>query len=428
MPDGVTIKMVDLGGIAVSDRRLRKLRPAVVDQLAESILSQGLLQPIRLMPRGRNNNNVGYVLIAGRHRLEAVRQLHKRKLGPDSIRAEIVDDSNADAALLAEIDENLVRAELSTIERALHTAKRKELYEARHPETKTGKAPGKAGGGKKAKSAKLATFVNDAARKTGKGRRTIARDAARGNLDGIGEAIGTSLDKGEELDHLVKLPADRRDALIARARSGEKVSAKLESKKVRREQREQKFAGKTLALPNKKYGVVLEDYEWDHETWSEKGRNRHADNHYETSTDAHTAEEIVERTRDRFKCAADNCVLWMWTTTAHSAIAHEVMRLRGFTYKSQIAWDKEVAAHGRWSMNQHEILLIGTRGEVPCPAPGTLWSSVIRERKREHSRKPEASYRMIEAYFPNVPKIELNAREGRKGWDCWEFEAPEAAE
>jgi N6-adenosine-specific RNA methylase IME4 len=100
----------------------------------------------------------------------------------------------------------------------------------------------------------------------------------------------------------------------------------------------------------------------------------------------------------------------MWTTTAHAAIAHEVMRLRGFTYKSQVAWDKEIPGTGHWFINQHEILLVGTRGNVPAPAPGTQWSSVIRERKREHSRKPEQSYQMIEAYFPNVPKIELNCR------------------
>ena len=101
-------------------------------------------------------------------------------------------------------------------------------------------------------------------------------------------------------------------------------------------EREREFASKILALSDKKYGVVLEDYEWDYETWSEAGKDRHAANHYETSTNAHTAEEIVERTRDRFECAADDCVLWMWTTTAHDAIAHEVMRLRGFTYKSQV--------------------------------------------------------------------------------------------
>ena len=90
--------MVGLSGIAVSDHRLRKLRPDVVDELAESILQQGMLHPVRLQPRSRGGS--GYILIAGRHRLEAVRKNFKRKLGPDSIRAEIVgDDVKADAAL-----------------------------------------------------------------------------------------------------------------------------------------------------------------------------------------------------------------------------------------------------------------------------------------------------------------------------------------
>ena len=194
----------------------------------------------------------------------------------------------------------------------------------------------------------------------------------------------------------------------------------LQAKQERRQEREQQLADKILALPDRKFGVVLEDFEWDDETWSAAGRGKHAENHYEVSTDAHTPEEIVERTKDRFECAADDCTLFMWTTVPHQAIAIDVLRLRGFTYKTAIAWDKEVAGTGRWVMNQHEVLLIGTRGKVPAPAPGTLWPSVIRERKREHSRKPEASYRLIESYFPAVPKIELNCRGvPRLGWNGW---------
>jgi N6-adenosine-specific RNA methylase IME4 len=222
----------------------------------------------------------------------------------------------------------------------------------------------------------------------------------------------------------VAVAANEGDAAVVR----EARKAQQDAKRDRRAIREREFASKILALSDKKYGVVLEDYEWDYETWSEAGKDRHAANHYETSTNAHTAAEIVERTRDRFECAADDCVLWMWTTVPHEAIAHEVMRLRGFTYKSQVAWDKEVPGTGHWFINQHEILLVGTRGNVPAPAPGTQWPSVIRERKREHSRKPEQSYQMIEAYFPNVPRIELNCRGApRSNWVAWGNEVEEAA-
>jgi N6-adenosine-specific RNA methylase IME4 len=231
----------------------------------------------------------------------------------------------------------------------------------------------------------------------------------------------------EQVARAVKLAvaATEGDAAVVREARKAQQDAKLK----RRIERVREFADKTLALPGNKYGVVLEDYEWDYETWGEAGKDRHASNHYETSSTAHTAAEIVARTKDRFECAADDCALWMWTTTAHAAIAHEVMRLRGFTYKSQISWDKEIPGTGHWFINQHEILLLGIRGNVPAPAPGTQWPSVIRERKREHSRKPEKSYEMIEAYFPNVPKIELNCRgKPRPGWDAWGNEVEEAAE
>src|SRR5262245_48443990 len=66
-----------------------------------------------------------------------------------------------------------------------------------------------------------------------------------------------------------------------------------------------------LALPEKKCGVIVEDFEWDHETWSERGKDRHARNHYPTARDAHTAAEIAERTTERLACAADDCVLFI---------------------------------------------------------------------------------------------------------------------
>ena len=65
-------------------------------------------------------------------------------------------------------------------------------------------------------------------------------------------------------------------------------------------------------------------------------------------------------------------------------------------------------------------MLIGTRGNPPCPAPGTQWPSVIEAERGVHSEKPEAFYELVEAYFPTAPKIELNCRgKARPGWDAW---------
>jgi ParB/RepB/Spo0J family partition protein len=117
---------IRVADIVVPQDRMRKLRPETVDEIAESIAAQGLIEPIILRPRGAAN----FWLIVGRHRLEAV-----RKCGHDRIRAVVVDGVDADQAQLIEIDENLIRADLSPAERALHMERRKELYEKLHPET-----------------------------------------------------------------------------------------------------------------------------------------------------------------------------------------------------------------------------------------------------------------------------------------------------
>lgn len=199
-------------------------------------------------------------------------------------------------------------------------------------------------------------------------------------------------------------------------------------KKSVRAKRELDLANLILALPSKKYGVIVEDYEWDQKTWSEDGKDRHASNHYPTSTDAHAAAEIVERTKQRFECAAEDCVLFMWATVPHLAIALDVLRLRGFAYKSNYAWGKDKSGTGYWNRNRHEHLLIGVKGSIPCPAPGDQWDSLVMAPVGKHSAKPECFLEMIEGYFPNIPKIELNRRGApRPGWDAWGNEAEEQA-
>jgi N6-adenosine-specific RNA methylase IME4 len=67
---------------------------------------------------------------------------------------------------------------------------------------------------------------------------------------------------------------------------------------------------------------------------------------------------------------------------------------------------------------------IGRCGKIPCPAPGTQSDSLIEAPVGKHSEKPERFLEMIEAYYPNLPKIELNRRgPARDGWDAWGDEA-----
>jgi N6-adenosine-specific RNA methylase IME4 len=193
---------------------------------------------------------------------------------------------------------------------------------------------------------------------------------------------------------------------------------RTEEKKLRRAEKERALATKQRALPDKRYGVIVADPEWKFETYSENGLDRAADNHYPTST----LDAI--KSRDVASISAPDCVLFLWATAPMLPEALDVMKTWGFTYKSNAVWDKIRTGTGYWFRNRHEHLLVGTKGSIPAPAAGTQHASIITESAAGHSVKPETALEMIETYFPNLPKIELNRRgPARPGWDAWGNEA-----
>lgn len=187
----------------------------------------------------------------------------------------------------------------------------------------------------------------------------------------------------------------------------------------RRATRELELGKKQLALPMAKFGVIYADPPWKFEPWSkETGMDRAADNHYPTQG----TEEIMKI--DVPSIAAPDCVLFLWATAPMLPHALGVMAAWGFEYKSHFVWNKDKIGMGYWNRNKHELLLIGTRGKIPCPALGEQYASVIDADVREHSEKPAIFMEMIEYHFPTLPKIELHCRgNARVGWEAWGNEA-----
>lgn len=189
-----------------------------VKELVDSISEVGLLNPICVRKVVRHRGTTPYdafAIIAGHHRYEAA-----RALGWETIPAQIVDLDDLHAEL-AEIDENLVRSSLTPAQEASAIFRRKQIYEELHPETKHGAAS-------PSKDCKLQSFVAATSEAIGKDKSTISRAAARGEALGadLDAVTGTSLDKGVELDALVKMEPDERAPIIERARAGEDVSAR----------------------------------------------------------------------------------------------------------------------------------------------------------------------------------------------------------
>lgn len=250
----------------------------------------------------------------------------------------------------------------------------------------------------------------DAAALLNVGKRSVER--ARSVIDKGSPELVHAVESGKVAVSVAAKIADLPPERQAEVLSNERPDTAI--KKVAREQRENDLAQKQVALPDKRFGVILADPEWQFEVYSENGRDRSADNHYPTSP----TDVIVARGADSI--AADDAVLFLWVPSAMIEHGLRVMHGWGFTYKSQIVWVKDKIGTGYWFRNKHEILLLGTRGDIPAPAPGTQWASVIEAPAREHSRKPDEIYALIESYFPNLPKIELNCRGmPRQGWSGW---------
>jgi len=237
--------------------------------------------------------------------------------------------------------------------------------------------------------------------------------------------IGVSHIQSHRWQGLAKLDADgfeQRVAVAKRevARSAEGTRAERQAeKKERRAQREAALGQKLCALPDRKYGVIYADPEWRFEPWSrESGMDRSPDNHYPTS-----CLEVIAA-RDVAAIAANDCVLALWVMGGMLPHGLVVMAAWGFDFKSEYVWRKDRIGMGYWSRRKHELLLIGTRGDIPCPAPGEQWDSCFDAPVGGHSEKPECVCEMLEAYFPHLPKIELNRRgPPRTGWDAWGNEA-----
>lgn len=203
--------------------RARAVNPAAVAGLVESIREIGIINPLRVRPARIYEDAVstdGWEITAGVHRHEAA-----KIIGLEAVPCIVVTDDDLHAEL-AMIDENLCRAELTPAEAALQTARRKEIYEELHPEAKHGAAGAAARWNADEKSA--SAFSEATAEATGRSRRSVQIDAARGEAlgDALADIAGTSLDKGVELDALAKLPADDRKQIIQRAVAGEDVSAR----------------------------------------------------------------------------------------------------------------------------------------------------------------------------------------------------------
>lgn len=133
--------------------------------------------------------------------------------------------------------------------------------------------------------------------------------------------------------------------------------------------------------------------------------------------------EIIELPVARLAAAKSHLYLWVPNALLQEGL--KVMEAWGFTYKSNLVWykiRKDGGPDGRgvgfYFRNVTELVLFGVRGSMRTLQPGRTQVNILATRKREHSRKPDEFYDLIESCSPG-PYLELFARFRRPGWDQW---------
>lgn len=175
------------------------------------------------------------------------------------------------------------------------------------------------------------------------------------------------------------------------------------------------------ALGDRKFATILCDPPWRFTNRTGKMAPEHRRlTRYETMTTDDICELPV------VDILAPTAHLYLWVPNALLMDGLRVMEAWGFTYKTNLVWHKirkDGGSDGRgvgfYFRNVTELVLFGVRGKnARTLAPGRRQVNFMATRKREHSRKPDEQYEIIEACSPG-PFLELFSRGERKGWTVW---------
>jgi len=174
----------------------------------------------------------------------------------------------------------------------------------------------------------------------------------------------------------------------------------------------EKIEAENVITPNKKYHVIAIDPPW---AYSEKGG--FSSEQYDSKSNRGAVDYPTMSVAEISKIElpdADDCVVFLWTTHAFLRDSFQILEGWGFNYKATLVWDKVKMGIGRTVRMQVEFCLIATKGSPIIN--GSSERDIISEPRREHSRKPEAFYEMVERMCLGN-KLDYFSRQNRENWD-----------
>jgi N6-adenosine-specific RNA methylase IME4 len=175
------------------------------------------------------------------------------------------------------------------------------------------------------------------------------------------------------------------------------------------------------------FPLIYADPPWRFETFTPAGGGRSPDQKYPTLSDDEIIDFAIDG-RPMREIAHKTAALFLWCTSSNIPLALDVMRAWGFVFKASAVWDKGIQGMGLIFRNWHEVILYGSRGDMPGPV--FVPPSIFRFARGEHSVKPPEIRQAIEQMYPDYlepARLELFARGSVEGWTTYGFEARKSA-
>lgn len=347
-----------------------------IDALAVSIDAIGLLHPVVLTPDN--------TLVVGQRRLEAF-----KRLGREAIPVHYAESlSDLHSLLRAESDENTCRkpftpSEAVAMGESIERAYRPVAEAARRQSPGRPKKPGGS-----------SPMISEPPRRDEEARTTAV----------AAKAVGMDRRTYEKAKAVIA--SGNSQAVAEMDRTG-KVNGVYRT--VRIKQAAAQIAAEPPPLPQGPFRVIVADPPWQYEKHRLDPSQRGATPYPTMTLDAIKALPVADM-------AANDAILWLWATNAFLPDAFSVATAWGFTYRTLLTWVKDKFGTGDWLRGQTEHCLLCVRGKPVVTL--TNQSTVIHSPLREHSRKPEEFYALVEKLCPGS-KVELFARERREGWHAW---------
>lgn len=229
--------------------------------------------------------------------------------------------------------------------------------------------------------------------------------------------IGTVDDEPEDETEELPLEDDPRFEQLEVAYGDADIqekSKKIRAKKAETRRRKKlglvdEIRNEPQSLPKGPFRVIVIDPPWKYtnrvEDDSHRGRTPYPDMSIEEICDLPVSD-----------LAHDDCVLFLWVTNAFMKEAFLCLEAWGFSDKTILTWDKVNIGLGDWLRNVTEHCILAVKGKPIVTL--TNQTTLLREKRTSHSRKPEEFYKLVDELCPGS-KLEMFARVQRDGWQSW---------